>query len=154
MEHTGWYLRDLDDALVAHPHDCYSGPCRTLRHYGYADYPDGMLRASAEDMARFLAMTEQGGSLDGHLILKEETVAQMLTLQVPSQGQALIWYEANQGGEIFWGHNGGDIGVSTNMFVRKEDGVGYMFWLNGELSSWGPINEATAAMLEAADTLF
>jgi hypothetical protein len=40
------------------------------------------------------------------------------------------------------------------MFVRKEDGVGYMFWLNGELSSWGPINEATAAMLEAADTLF
>jgi CubicO group peptidase (beta-lactamase class C family) len=154
MDHTGWYLRDLDDALVAHPHDCYSGPCRTLRHYGYADYPDGMLRASAEDMARFLAMTEQGGSLDGHLILKEETVAQMLTLQVPSQGQALIWYEANQGGEIFWGHNGGDIGVSTNMFVRKEDGVGYMFWLNGELSSWGPINEATAAMLEAADTLF
>jgi len=154
MEHTGWYLADLDDALVAHPHDCYYAPCRTRQHYGYADYPDGLLRSSATDMARFLTMTEQGGSLDGHVILQEETVAEMLTLQLPSRGQGLVWYQTEQHGDIFWGHDGGDIGVSTMMFFRPDDGIGYVFWMNGDSVGWSSVIDARQEMLDAADLLF
>lgn len=58
----------------------------------------------------------------------------MMTVQYPSidNSQGLIWYKIPIGGRICWGHNGGDVGVSTNMYFSPEDSVGIITLANGD----------------------
>ena len=151
MAHTSWKLAGLDEALVAHPHLCYA-TCRSLEHYGYPDYPDGLLRSSAVDMGRFMAAVTRGGELDGVRLLEEATVEEILRVQAPS-GQGLIWYEQPLGADIFIGHNGGDMGVSTEMFFRRDDGTGFVLWMSAEPRGWSHVLDMERALIAAADLL-
>ena len=147
MAHTGWYLADLEDELIAHPHACY-GSCSPISHYGYPDYPDGMLRSTTHDMGRFMSMMFHNGSLDGVRIVTEDSVGEMLTVTLPSYGQALVWYSTEIGGEPYFGHDGGDVGVATEMFFRRSDGLGYALWMNGDPRGWTHVMNVTRALLE------
>jgi len=153
MEHTGWYLSDLEDDQIAHPHMCY-GSCSAMQDYGYPDYPDGMLRSTTWDMGRFMSMVYQSGSLGGVRILSEASVEQMLTVELADNGQALVWYRSDRGGESYFGHDGGDVGVATEMFFRPTDGLGYALWMNGEPRGWTHVTNVTRALLEAGEGKF
>lgn len=136
MDHTSWHLRGLHRHGIAMPyrydgtHDRY----RAYGQYGYPDYPDGQLRSSAGELARFLLAFIRLGELDGARILQEETVREMRRSQVPDliAGQGLIWYVLHRRGERLWGHNGGDSGVATQMFFRPTDGTGVITLANGD----------------------
>jgi len=132
LDHTGWHLADHDLAQVAIPYDNWGGSYTAYGHYGYPDYPDGQLRSSAADLGRFLLAYDLGGQLDGSRILTEESVAQMWERQVlevePSQG--LFWYWSTEFGADLIGHDGGDYGVATSMYLDPETGIGIVTLAN------------------------
>jgi len=108
--------------------------------YGYPDVPAGMLRTSAAQLSRIGALMGCGGSLGGTRLLQADTVAQMLTKQATAdddEEQGLIFYRSSSGsaatrGRPLWGHNGGDLGASTDLFFTEDGAVGLAVLTNGE----------------------
>ena len=116
-------------------------------HYGYPDYPDGQLRASVDDVARFLAAIMNEGEIDGARILESATVVEMLSPQIPSvePGQGVWWYSIAVDDRTWTGHNGGEYGVATDMFFDAAAGVGFVLLMN---TDWTEASEAAALDIE------
>jgi CubicO group peptidase (beta-lactamase class C family) len=133
MSETSWFLRGLDAAHVATPYEYVNGAFQTQGLYGFADYPDGQLRTSAVQLARFLSMFMQGGQYGGVRILKEATVLEMQRLQIPSVDahQGLIWFYSQDQSTKVLGHNGAYLGVSTDMWFDPATSTGYVLLTNG-----------------------
>jgi CubicO group peptidase (beta-lactamase class C family) len=106
-------------------------------HYGFADYPDGQLRSNVMDMANFMIAYLNGGSLGTNTILSPSSVNDMWTPQVPSieGSQGLNWYQEllyhSGGTALLWGHNGGELGVSTDMYLDPATNIGLCVLANG-----------------------
>jgi CubicO group peptidase (beta-lactamase class C family) len=131
----GYRLDDVKGRRVAVPHRWTADlGFERLGHHGYLDYASGTLRTSATGLARFLQAYQSGGALDGARILKEATVADILRVQFPDMDdeQGLGWALDTIDGQRFWGHDGGDPGVATQMYFRPSDGVGFVLLLNAE----------------------
>jgi len=108
--------------------------------YGYPTWPDGGLRSSVADLARFLAAVMNGGELDGVRILNKSTVNEMLRSQIPANrlppgqsGQGIFWaiVPIDKYGD-FIGHTGGDPGVNTFLFFQPATGIGVLGLINGD----------------------
>lgn len=130
MTRTSWRLADFPDRdRLAMPYRDEGGRYEAAGHYTFADYPDGGLRASARDMARFLAAHARGGRL-----LKAETLAAMFRPAVPSLDpeQGLVWAVERIDGDRWVGHTGGEDGVATLIALRPRDGLGLVVLANGE----------------------
>jgi CubicO group peptidase (beta-lactamase class C family) len=137
MARTSWRVDDLDERSLAMPYhyDLESGRYVPWGIYGYPDYPDGLLRTSAAQLARFLMAFIGFGEYRGTRILQPESVAEMRRPQIEEiyPGQGLIWfYEAGPEGTSLLGHDGGDLGVATLMFFDPETEVGVILLDNGE----------------------
>lgn len=137
MEKTAWHMADLDSNEVARPYSYSNGDFIANPHYGFADYPDGQLRSSITDLANYMIAFLNGGTLGGTAILSPSSVNEMWTQQIPSieSKQGLNWYKEllyHSGGEtLLWGHNGGELGVSTDMYVDPESNIGLCVLSNG-----------------------
>ena len=137
MEKTAWHMADLDSNEVARPYSYSNGNFIANPHYGFADYPDGQLRSSVMDLANFMIAFLNGGTLGDNTILNSSSVNEMWTEQVPSiqNSQGLNWYKEllyYSGGEAYlWGHNGGEMGVSTDMYVDPLSNIGVCVLSNG-----------------------
>jgi CubicO group peptidase (beta-lactamase class C family) len=108
-----------------------SGAFRPLCLYSFPNYPDGALRTSVNQLARFLLAYANNGSLGGTQILATDTVRLMLTPQAattPDRG--LCWATAQKREQRYWGHGGADPGIRTNMSFRPSDGVGVIVFVN------------------------
>ncbi len=90
-------------------------------HYGFPDYPSGQLRTSAEDLARYVMETQAHGP------------EALFETQVPNldPDQGFVWYRWSQSGEAFWGHNGGEVGVSAEVGFTA-NGEGFVVMMNEE----------------------
>jgi len=154
MTDTGWHLADIDTSVLAMPYGGSPGSYVPYGHYGYPDYPDGALRTSVVQLARFLAANMGDGSLGPARILEAGTLELMRTVSAPSiaPDQGLVWYYEPSLGDDVIGHNGGDDGVSTDMYYRLSDGVGIIVLTNGE-ARWGPMLAIEAEMFEVGATL-
>jgi CubicO group peptidase (beta-lactamase class C family) len=112
-----------------------------LPQYGYPEVPAGMLRISANDLARFMLVYTQGGSVDGVPILRPETARAMRQPQFPSvaPAQGLVFYhiDSPSGHYHLVGHNGGDPGVSAEMYWVDSDpnGLGVVVLANSDATS-------------------
>ena len=63
-----------------------------------------------------------------------------------------MWYYKNQGGRTLFGHNGGDLGVSSDMFISLSDGVGVIVIVNcANYSSMIEIEEAIFDFVDEYD---
>ena len=131
MKNTGWYFSDFDSVNVARPYQFTGGQYVPYAHYGFADYPDGQLRSNVLDLANFLLAFLQDGSFQNNELLSSTSVSEMLTLQVPSidPTQGLNWYTeevflSNGGTTTVWGHNGGESGVSTDIYIDPTNDIG------------------------------
>lgn len=152
MDACSWHLSDLDEDDIAMPYGWYSGDWEPYGFYGYPDYPDGLLRTSAPQLARFLAAFTAGGVYDGERILDADTVDDMLSAQIPDidDTQGLIWYSWDLDGDTVWGHNGGDDGVATEILFRPSDGAGVVLLANGDGDRWGPVEDIEVELLSLA----
>ncbi|MBU0754630.1 MAG: beta-lactamase family protein, partial [Planctomycetes bacterium] len=96
------------------------------------------------------ALKQAQGSVSNTVrLLSPQTVELMLTPQNPgiNPDQGLIWYQWNLNGRSLWGHNGGDAGVSTEMWYHLEKETGVVCLTNGEAY----FNEIIEALLQYAE---
>jgi CubicO group peptidase (beta-lactamase class C family) len=132
MTETSFFLRGLDPTHIAQPYEFVNNAFQAQGLYGFPDYPDGQLRTSARQLARFLVMFEQHGALGGTRILSAATVDEMRRLQLPSVAadQGLVWYYGYDGPTRILGHNGAYLGISTDMWFDPATGAGYVLLTN------------------------
>ncbi len=161
MTSTGWHLADLGSAPIAMPYRCNDnssdGTSTIVYHpfgqYGYPDYPDGSLRTSARQLARFLGAIMNGGKLGGVRILEASTVQAMLIPTGPLTPWAtgLGWRTyCDENGVSYWGHYGGDRGVSTAMDFRPSDGTGVIVLANGNYDDLPAVMAIESRLFEEA----
>jgi CubicO group peptidase (beta-lactamase class C family) len=154
MKNTGWMLGEVDTANYISLygflteqnregymsyHDLFPGEkefaAGTLVQcclYSFPNYPDGLVRTSVRELSYFMTAIMNGGMLHGQRILNEETVEEMLTLQLEdNDSQGLCWDKEMLNDETaLWGHNGGDPGVATNMYFNREQKIGFITFQN------------------------
>ena len=128
MKDSAWRLADHDKAKLAMPYKWDGNNYVAQDHYTFPDYPNGGLRASACDLALFLASQANGGAP----LLKAATLQEMLKPTYPSvnKKRGLGWDSINIGGEPWLGHSGGEKGVFTEAYFRPSDGVGFIMLTN------------------------
>jgi CubicO group peptidase (beta-lactamase class C family) len=155
MDNTGWHLADFDPAVVAMPYDYEDGRHSAVEHYGYPDYPDGQLRSSVADLARFLATVSNQGQLDGAVVLSPQRTEEMLSVQFPAVDatQFVFWYESVFAGRTIVGHEGSDKGVAARMVLSPESGIGVIIMLNTNWDTAGDVPETIVdALFNQAET--
>lgn len=150
MKETSWFLADLDISKHAVPYTYASeGKLRgellqeeglkektRLKEgfipnclYSFPNYPDGLVRTSVNQLARFLMAYINNGVYRDKRILKSDTIRTMLSND--HFGRGLCWVKSElDDGEIVWGHGGGDPGINTIMAFRPSDGVGIIVFAN------------------------
>ncbi len=141
MTETSWFLSEMDRSTLAMPtrHDRRRDRFVAYGHYGFADYPSGQLRTSARNTARFFGtLMRRGTSADGVTILEPETVELMKSRSFPRLGRAyygLGILRARVGGLRLFGHDGGESGVNTYAYFRRDGSAGAVVLANGDASS-------------------
>lgn len=105
--------------------------------YSFFNTPDGLVRTSVHQLARFLMAYMRGGELDGQRILAASTVEEMLSPQVePSLiederfVQGLAWRRQQFVAGGMWGHSGGDPGIRSHMLFSPENNRGVVVFAN------------------------
>jgi CubicO group peptidase (beta-lactamase class C family) len=139
MEGSGFRLADVTTTDLAMPYrlDRATGEFVPYFHYGYPDYPDGALRASADELARWLGAFMRFGKLGDVRVLERSTVREIRRDQIPEVvpwHQGLIWYGGAPHGYFRMGHTGGDYGVTTRMFFRPDRELGVISLTNASLT--------------------
>lgn len=86
--------------------------------------PAGALSTTAPDMGRFAQALLNGGELDGHRILKPETLAQMWTRQFAASdhlpAMCMGFYQVWRNGLHFIGHEGDLIAFHSLFFIEPQ----------------------------------
>ena len=121
------------------------------QNYGYADYPSGQLRTSSNNLAKFMAAYMNGGIYNGVRILDSETIDLIKTIHYPEANsmQGLMWYYKNENGRTLFGHNGGDVGSSTEMFLSFSDDLGIVLLTNS--NNYNAMIQIENAILDFAE---
>ncbi|MDH4473952.1 MAG: serine hydrolase [Fluviicola sp.] len=147
MNNTHWFLSEYQNLnMLANPHDYVANQFEPIAHYGFADYPNGMLRSNAKDLANFMITILQEGSFNGEQLLSTSSLNNALTAQIPAiePTQGLQFYQetfnVTSGNVTLWGHNGGELGISTEMFFDLTTNTGIAVLANAE-SEASPILE-------------
>ena len=139
MEQSGFRRTDITTPNLAMPYHIDRDTRQFLPYfqYGYPDYPDGALRASAVNLATWLGAFMHFGTFRGVRVLEHSTVEEMRRGQIPRivpWQQGLIWYVVTAGKYVRMGHTGGDFGMSSRMFFRLDRQVGVVSLTNAYLS--------------------
>lgn len=160
MHHSGWLLREIELARHATPYvrtssqmpardtkllrmappiDARSladGTLLPLCLYNFANYPDGSLRTSASELAKFLAAYLAQGRTNGTRLLKPETLELMFSGK--HYGRHLCWDTRElAGGRSIILHTGRDPGVSAFVAFEPASGTGVVCVRNFEVSPGG-----------------
>ncbi|MEM7153191.1 MAG: serine hydrolase domain-containing protein [Myxococcota bacterium] len=159
MEDSAYLLNDLPrEAAVPYKHTVVGDDFRPWPQYGYPTYPDGMIRSSANDMGRYLAAIEGGGQLEGVELLSADSVDEMLTVDASAgtdeDGQAIAWAMREMDGRELYGHNGGDFGSTTEIWIDRDAHVGIAVLLNCDTTSesWDRLMALERELLDLAET--
>ena len=122
----------------------------SVEHYGYADYPSGQLRSTATDLAKFMATYLNEGIFNGGSILEAETIEYIRSIPYPDidSQQGIIWYYKDSSYGTLFGHNGGDIGSTTELFISFSDEIGVIVLSN--VNSYFSIISIENALFEFA----
>jgi CubicO group peptidase (beta-lactamase class C family) len=166
MSSTGWFLGEVDRARHVTLYERKGVGFEPYPPYGLVTWPDGGVRSTLRDMARFLAMILGKGRLEGRRVLSENAVREMLGPQrfdgarIPSlpahRDQGLFWMHVVIGGRALVGHSGSDPGISTRMFFDPALGVGVLLFVNTDQEQATPLLDRMQADLfdwaEAAAT--
>ena len=120
-------------------------------NYGYADYPSGQLRTTSNNLAKFMGIYLNDGVFNDVRILDSDTIELIKTIHYPelNSTQGLIWYYKNSNGRTLFGHNGGDIGSLTEMFISFSDNLGVILLSN--TNNYNTLIQIENAVLDFAE---
>lgn len=148
MENSGYYLKDIDTSKIITPY-LYLGPLqKQIRSqnglpikyfnpyckYSFWNYPDGLVRTTVEDLSQFAIAYMNGGRFKDFQLLKPETIDKMHSAQLRESldedgFQGLSWFHSS-GLDPAWFHGGSDPGVSTRLYVDKENKISVIVFQN------------------------
>ncbi len=143
MNNTSWRLNDLDQANIATPYvwDDDTNKLIPLPLYSSSTWPDGGLRSSANDLAKYLLMVMNNGEIDNIRILSTDSVQKMLPTADKGFGVGVFWQKvkikAAKNERILIGHDGGEFGAYTYMQYDPEKQVGVVLLANGDDEIYG-----------------
>ena len=131
------------------PSEWVNGAWQPYGQYSFPDYPNGGLRSSAADLARFGRMLLGAGALDGERVLEESSVDEMTDADLSDGDEGAVglgwftlpWYDDGWGG-----HDGGEAGAATGLYLNRSLGVGVLYLANGD-------GESDDALFELEDLL-
>jgi CubicO group peptidase (beta-lactamase class C family) len=91
------------------------------------------------------------GLSQGFQLLEPNTIELIKSIAYPNIDpiQGLIWYYKNENGQTLFGHNGGDIGSSTEMFISYSDDIGVIVLSN--IDNYNAVLQAEAALFDFAE---
>jgi CubicO group peptidase (beta-lactamase class C family) len=101
-----------------------------LNQFSIEATPSTGLIGSAPDVAKFMMMYLNHGTLDGASVLSPESIS-MLTDTAPIDGRSLGWAVGESNGERYLEHMGGGAGFATTMRIYPEAGIGIAILANG-----------------------
>ena len=138
MDSTAWSLAGLPRrAVVATPYAHKEPGVQALLPTGYPDWPAGLLRSSANDFARFLAIFSNGGRVDGHRYLQEATLQLFFAPQDASlppgelaARQALGWLLRDVDGTPLAAMSGNDPGAAAIVGVDRASRTAVLAFAN------------------------
>lgn len=131
MDQSTWFLNEVDPKLHAVP---YLTKDLALPFYSLTTYPDGGLRTSASDLAKYVHEMMQDLATGRSRILNRTSIATMFapaftTANMPqnfslaTRNKGIFWNLYNDG---FIGHDGDDPGISTNILFNRDYGLIFM----------------------------
>jgi len=136
MSNTSWRLSDLDQTNIATPYiwDQDTQKMTPLPLYSYSTWPDGGLRSSANDLAKYLLMVMNKGKIDHTRILNADSVREMLPATDRDFGIGVFWEKGKntRNGRTLIGHDGSEYGAYTYMQFDPEKQVGIVLLANGD----------------------
>jgi len=146
MTRTSWRVADFRAEDLAMP---YTPTGEPYGNYTFADYPDGAMRTTANDLSRFLRMFIGRGTLDGNRIISENSVADIARSQFPSVDTTtgLLWDRTDIGGfASLLGHTGAESGAFGEMRYDSATGTGVIYFQNQLVA----VNTDAATQIESA----
>ncbi|CAM4442200.1 serine hydrolase domain-containing protein [Paenibacillus tarimensis] len=134
MEDTYWFHSQMETGRLAIPYD----DGKPLPPYSFATYPDGALKTTPEDYAKFMiSMMPKEGAGEAAL-LQQNTIRQMLEPTAHDGKQAMGWSysvleelrlgDLNNGRLV--GHGGSDPGVFTLVLFDPAEHNGMIIFMN------------------------
>jgi CubicO group peptidase (beta-lactamase class C family) len=158
MQSTGWFVGDVDRDRLATPYAndedlvgidaplikrraVLGTSWHALHHYGFPTFPDGGLRTTLTDLARFAsAVLASAGTQDGGLFLPPTMRAVFTDIAVVpeghdrdqvARGQGLAWrHLESRSRSAVWGHRGRDPGIRSQLILDFEAGLGVVAMTN------------------------
>ena len=107
-----------------------AGKLLWLNRFSIEATPSTGLIGSAPDVATFMMMYLNDGTLDGVSVLSPESIS-ILTHTAPIDGRGLGWAVGESNGERYLEHMGGGAGFATTMRIYPEAGIGIAILANG-----------------------
>ena len=150
MVNSGWLISEIDTANHITPYVYMSDDLRddmanNFNHlfpgekefkrftniatclYSCPNYPDGYVRTSIIELSHFLIACMNNGEYKDNRILKKQTLDLILSPQIEkNKNIGLGWHKE----KIFWGHNGSDPGVQSELFFNPETKIGIIIIQN------------------------
>lgn len=138
MHATNFFLSEIDTSNLAMPYKWNNATQNydAYGHYGYSDYPDGLLRSTIKDFSNFLIMYLNNGSFKGNQILTPASI-ELLTPINSTEGHT--WFRldgAMPNNQPAWGHGGEDRGTSTFTIFENGRNGAVILLTNGEYTNY------------------
>lgn len=144
MNNTNWHLKGLDTGRVVlgygFPHGGSITSYQRVEPFGTPGYPEGMLRTTMQDFAKFLSVFINGGRYKDYQALKPETVELMLSPQgiinIPSRSFpvkdiGLSWLIFDVDGDELYSMNGFSGSIFTNALFSTKDNSIILYYYTG-----------------------
>lgn len=156
MTRTGWFLSEIDRANHSTLYVVQNGLTIPIPLYGGTTYPDGGVRTSVADLARFFAALLHGGAHGGVRILDAEAAKEMVRFQFTDANRPENFPASAGNSGLFWrtkfngtrvGHGGSDPGLHTEMLADLDHEIGVVLFVNTSLS--GDEQEAVTKIFNA-----
>jgi CubicO group peptidase (beta-lactamase class C family) len=143
MTDTGWSWSEIAPGARSALFVAQGGMAVPIQPYELVTYPDGGVRTSVADLARFFAALLDGGAYEGARILDPEWAGEMTRFQFTDANRPAN-YPAEEGNSgLFWrtkfdgtrvGHGGNDPGVAADMLADVSGDIGVVLVTNTSLS--------------------
>lgn len=144
MVNTGWSLSQINLANHSKLYEKEGDTLKTIPLYTFPTYPEGGIRTSVSELAKYFITILNNGEYKGVRILKKESVQQMKTFQFNASNKPENMNLAKLNSGIFWatklgatrvGHNGSDPGVRTFMLTDLTEEISVVMFVNTTVGS-------------------
>lgn len=149
MSNSGWFLSEIPPAKHARLYVAQQGVRIPIPIYEGTTYPDGGVRTSVSDLAKFFVALLNDGKYGCARILDKKSVDEMLRFQYTSANKpenVNLQGEDSVNSGIFWatkfdatkiGHNGSDPGIRTIMLADPSKEIGVILFTNTSMPDEG-----------------